>query len=319
MGAEGGASQDRMSAPGNRIVIRLMDGLGNQLFQYALGRKLAALHGTEPVFDTIWYRSGAKLTHPRPLALREFAIRGRVAEEDEEFRDYWLRPTPLGRLWWKVEQRLLPLRWRRFVEQDPQTFARRGRMFEPEVLRVSPGTYLSGWWISPRYFEGIEHELRNELVLREPLPPRAAEWARDMGAGESVAVHVRRGDFLNHPEIGVLGAAYYARAVEQLRSQRTNLRFFVFSDDLPAAKELLAEVLPAFEAIEPPPGTSPAVDLALMSHCRHFITANSTFSWWGAWLGSHPDKIVLVPEHWYQGARVALPDVYPEEWIKVAD
>ncbi len=300
------------------FVVRLMDGLGNQLFQYALGRRLSLRQGAELVLDTSWFRTGGTREHPRPLRLAEFAVAGRFAEPDE-FRDRWLRPTPLGRFWWRFEQRVLPLRWRRFVEQDPKAFARRGQMFDPEILRVAPGTYLSGYWISPLYFEGAERELRQELILRGPLSLSAGRWAKELGECESVALHVRRGDYVHHPEIGVLGADYYRRAIELLEAQRRDLRYFVFSDDPPAALELLAGIVPKFQVVTLEPGTSPSVDLALMATCKHFVIANSTFSWWGAWLSGYPGKLVMAPEHWFQGARVSLPDVYPAAWARVAE
>jgi len=298
------------------IVVKLMDGLGNQLFQYALGRRLAAGLGVELVLDPAWYTEGRRPAQPRPLALSQFAIRARLAT-GEDFRRFWIRPTLPGRIWWRVEQALLPLRWRKLVEQDPAELLRRGRMFDPRVLRVRPGAYLAGWWVSARYFEGMESELREELRLVSPLEGAAADWAARLNGSASVAVHVRRGDYHRHPEIGLLDAAYYARAVEQLEARYGRLEYFLFSDDLDEAMDLLQPVIPGLQIVALEIGGSPAVDLSVMAKCRHFITANSTFSWWGAWLGSHPEKSVLVPHYWYAGARVAPPDVYPEAWLRI--
>lgn len=307
-----------MRAWNQAIVVRLMDGLGNQMFQYALGRNLARLRGVELFLDTSWYKAGANPAMPRPMALFDFSTQGRIAEE-EDCKAFWLRPSRLGRLWWRVEQRLLHPRWRRFVQQDSTTFVQRGRMFDERVLEVAPGTYLSGWWISPRYFRGAEAELRSDFVLRKQLPIEAREWIEAIRSEESVGIHVRRGDYKNYPEIGLLGVEYYARALADLRRELPGLKFFLFSDDPAEARAMIASVVDQVEVVELPEGTSAAVDMTVMAACKHFVIANSTFGWWGAWLSQNPSKRVLVPEHWFVGARVVVADVYPENWVRVRD
>lgn len=299
------------------IVVRLQDGLGNQLFQYALGQGLAARLGAPLEFDLSWYQNPVDPVQKRPLALREFAVRGTFFPAGT-YSHYWLRPGLAGRLWWRIEQRLLPIPMRRFVEQRPGDLLRRGRMFDPDILRVRPGTYLSGWWISPRYFEGTEAALRRDLALRAAPTAAARRWIDAIRARNAVAVHVRRGDYLKHPEIGALGAAYYARAFDAIRTRVADPSYFVFSDDIPAARAMLRETSMPFEAVELEPDASPAQDLMVMAACRHFVIANSTFSWWGAWLSQAPGKTVVAPQYWYAGARVRMPDVYPPEWIEVA-
>jgi hypothetical protein len=298
------------------FVIRLMDGLGNQLFQYALGRQLCSDHDAELVFDASWYRNAAQASQPRALGLSEYTIRGRLVADDAAC-GFWIRPTLAGKVWWRVEQELMPLHRRRFISQDPNEFSRTGKMFDPRILRAQPGTYLSGWWISPFYFGGVEDQLRSELVLNRSVPGSALPILSRIRTSNSVAVHVRRGDYLKHPDIGVLDASYYLQAIRHVRSVCSNPHFFVFSDDPCAASQLLGPILPEFELVELPKGISPAVDLHLMSACKHFINANSTFSWWGAWLSRNPAKVVVVPEYWYCGARRAMKDVYPLGWIRM--
>lgn len=301
------------------ITVRLMDGLGNQLFQYALGRKLATSLGAPLQFDTSWYddRSPPPAQH-RALALRDFAVTGHfVAGSD--FSRFWTRPASRGGCvrWW-LEQALLPPRRRRFVQQDPARFLR-GRMFDPRVLDVRAGSYLCGWWISPKYFAGIEPELRRELVPRERPSARTEAYLAKVAACESVAIHIRRGDYMNHPAIGCLGASYYARAIEWLSARIERPKFFVFSDDPAAARELLKGVIAEFEVVKAEPQASPSADLFVMAACKHFITANSTFSWWGAWLSRNREKKVIAPAHWFVGARVVVEDVYPDDWVRMAD
>ena len=284
------------------------------MFQYALGRTLADRHGVDLEFDVSRFENADVPAHAQAPALRDLAVRGTFSPVGAHSR-FWLRPGLAGGLWWRVEQYLLPVRWRRFVEQRPGDFLRNGRMFDPEVLETRPGTYLAGWWISPRYFAGAEARLREDLVLRAPLSAR--EWINAIQSRNAVAIHVRRGDYLLHPEIGVLEKKYYAGAIQAIRSCVSDPHYFVFSDDVPAARELLRGVIDKFDVVQLEAGASPAQDLAVMASCRHFIIANSTFSWWGAWLAANDGKIVIAPSHWYVGARVSVPDVYPEKWIQV--
>jgi len=307
-----------MLCPPQALVLKLQDGLGNQLFQYAFGRRLAKDRDATLLFDVSWYESDQRPAQPRQLALRDFQTRGEYYS-GPEFRHFWIRPSLIGRCWWRIEQRFLPPHRRRFVAQHPDDFLRRRRMFDPRMLKVPIDSYLSGWWISPYYFSGAEDELRGDLVLRTPPSPAETQMMTRLNDSNSVAVHVRRGDYLKHPAIGVLGAEYYRRAITFLRSKIPQPKFFLFSDDLAAATQMLTGILPAFEALPADSSRSPAVDLTLMAACRHFIIANSTFGWWGAWLGRFPTKLVLAPEHWYCGARVSISDVYPPEWIKIPD
>lgn len=297
--------------------VRLQDGLGNQLFQYAFGRQLAKLHGTELVFDVSWFENAMP---QRRIALRDFSPQAEF-RSGSEFQHYWIRPTTAGKIWWRIEQNLVPRRWRWFVQQNPAAFPRQAQMFDPQFLQVRPGTYVSGWWISPRYFSGIEADLRRELTLGVPLTERARQFRNMIQDGESVAIHIRRGDYLNHPEIGVLDSAYYRRALDVIRSRVSQPRFYLFSDTPAEAMSLLKGPMSNDEVklVQLEPGVSPAIDLTLISNCRHFINANSTFSWWGAWLSPHAQKTVIVPNHWYAGARVEVKDVYLQDWIRVAN
>lgn len=135
----------------------------------------------------------------------------------------------------------------------------------------------------------------------------------------SVSVHVRRGDYINHPDIGMLGPNYYRRAIDFIRQRIARPRFFLFSDDPPGALAMLNALGADTEIVELEPGASPAMTLAAMAACRHHINANSTFSWWAAWLNPEAGKTVVVPEHWYAGAKVRMPDVYPPEWIRLPE
>lgn len=307
-----------VTPPRNRIVVRLLDGLGNQLFQYALGRRLAIDRQADLYFDAAVFSPGVVVRQPRRLAIPDFDIKGEITR-DSRWSEAWLRRGLMGRAGWHLEQSIAPLSWRRFIQEDADDYKKKRTTFNRQVLNVRNNTYLHGWWVSPRYFESIEDTLRSELVLGRSSQDVIRPWLQQIEACEAVSIHVRRGDFLKHVDFGVLGPEYYTQALRLIRERTANPRFFVFSDDVPEARNLLNEAgLERFECIELPAGTSPACDMWLMASCKHFINANSTFSWWGAWLARNQDKIVVVPECWYVGARIKVADVYPDDWIGIA-
>lgn len=299
--------------------MRLMDGLGNQLFQYALGRRLAIDRSAPLFLDAQVFDNGSVVKQPRRLSLHSFEIRGDITNDDR-WTQAWVRPGPLGGLSWRIEQTFVPLHRRRFVQEHPEDYKKLRSTFRPDVLRVRPGTYLFGWWVSHRYFDAIASQLRAELTLSQALQATIAPLLQRIRSCEAVSIHVRRGDFAKHADFGLLDASYYERALRIVREKTQAPRFFVFSDDAPAAAQLVrAAGLHEFEMVQLPTGTDPACDLWLMANCKHFVNANSTFSWWGAWLSQHPGKSVIVPRHWYVGAHLEIDDVYPREWIRIED
>lgn len=299
-----------------QIVVRLMHGLGNQLFQYALGRRLAIERGASVHFDAFWYSEKTCPRPDRPLALCEFDIRGEITFDDR-WKDRWLPPTLSRKIRWVIDQRLLP-RWRRnFVEEDLDRMKIRGDAFDRRILGAPDGAYFCGYWVSPRYFDGIEYQLRSELVLRAQPKGRYPDYRARMQESESVAIHVRRGDYLTYTDFGILSAAYYRRAVAAMRARIKTPRFFVFSDDVDEARDLMDDIVEC-EHVELEPGASPAHDLSLMASCRHFINANSTFSWWGAWLSPHREKIVFVPDKWLLGIGRSVDNIYLPGWETVS-
>jgi hypothetical protein len=303
------------SHPRNRVVVRLMAGLGNQLFQYAAGRRMAQDRHAGLYLDAYWYDKSHNIAPHLPLGLDKFATAGEMTF-DARWMEVW-KPTNLaGRIRRRVENRFLPLLSRRVIEED-LTRHKQGEAFDPRILRArGRDVYLRGYWLSARYFEGVEPLLRKELTLKIQEGGRFAEYLADIRNSQSVTVHIRRGDIKNFPDFGVMGAGYYRRAFQLIQEKVSAPRFFVFSDDIPEARKLLSNIAPC-EYVELGPGANPACDVALMSACKHFINANSTFSWWGAWLSANPQKIVIVPDKWLPGLGCEVKDIYLPDWVKL--
>lgn len=276
------------------IQVRLAGGLGNQMFQFAAGFALAERHRTALVLD----QSGLAST---------------VAGEGSIPRDYALDLFALPA---SCRATLQP-GWRKWVAHR---FQERSMRYDPAFARVPAGSYLAGYWQSAAYFRGVEDRLRAIFWLA--APPGDAALADEIAAGESVCVHVRRRDFVHDPTIarihGACDAAYYRAASAELHRLRPAARFFVFSDDVEWCRTAdLAGGLPARIVSGDAAGRDGlARDLALMTRCRHFILANSSFGWWAAWLGHHPDSVTVAPDPWFADPALDASDLVPEHWLR---
>jgi hypothetical protein len=195
--------------------------------------------------------------------------------------------------------------------------------FDPSFFSLGDGVALNGWFQSWRYFASVEADLRTLFTLQSPLSPRAeslSELIRDEPG--AVSIHVRRSDYLKPGTInvhGIVGLQYYQRAIAVLRGLLGyEPHYFLFSDDPDWVRENLAG-LGAHTVVEGQEA-APWEDLALMSMCRHHIIANSSFSWWGAWLNPRPDKWVIAPRQWFTPETLReknICDLLPPEWIAV--
>ncbi len=287
------------------IIAKINHGLGNQLFQYATGRSLARQLGTRLILDTSAYSSSTfrqyKLNHFRisqpilnPLA--RFAIR--------KLRRPVLAPIRL------LAQNCGVIRFMKDKE----------RGFDKNLSGLGKNLHLEGFWQSERYFADLRETLLAELTLPAPTQPEAGRmWAR-MNEEISVCVHIRRGDYVTtkHGQThwATCGLKYYAAAMAYLEERVVGARYYFFSDDpdwvqanfAPAANRVFVTSRMARSDIE---------DFSLMMNCRHFIIANSTFSWWAAWLGKQPDKRVIAPRYWYRSQKFTDKDLVPDSWVRL--
>ncbi|MFO0453459.1 MAG: alpha-1,2-fucosyltransferase [Pseudomonadota bacterium] len=285
------------------IIARLLGGLGNQLFQYAAARAVALRHGQELRFDI----SGFASLPGRSYRLDHFRIDGRPIE-GKELRALGVEGLhfPWGRL-----KRKLGLRPAIPVITEPHFH------FDPRLEQAPAHCYLSGYWQSPRYFADIEPQIRQEFQVRDPLSENTRALAERIAASESVAIHVRRGDYISNPTAasvhGICGSEYYAAAERLLLESRPGAQAFVFSDEPAWAASNLRLSMPAAFVDHNPPDRD-YEDLHLMAQCKHHIIANSTFSWWGAWLATNPHKFVVAPRGWFKGVDHRVDDLIPREW-----
>ncbi len=311
-----------------KIIVKVHGGLGNQLFQYAFARALALRHDVPVALDLQycqWHRR-------RPLQLQYFGC-CLPAATPKELQSY--RRTPMAR-WrlalidWMARQALRGGVWRALFRKTlKQT------MIEADIdvlreLHVDPdsghddiehGVYFDGYWQDPSYFEPFRDQLRNELQLLVPLSPPAQQLlARIEAEPCPISVHVRRGDYLSSKVaklFDVVPMEYYLGAIRRFRQTHAKARFVFFSDDMNWVRESLAPH--AGDPILSDLQLASHEDLWLMSRCAHHVIANSTFSWWGAWLNPSADRQVIAPQEWARDAqtRKLTGRIIPQDWIRL--
>ena len=275
-----------------RIILR--GRTGNILFQYALGRVLAEKHGVPLVLGAHWYnREGwAEASHFLKLPLKARISRGGMP----------------GSIASRTLRKLTKKHWWEYLGVPVLRENPFDQSFDPQFLKAPADCVLSGYFQSPRYFEGMAYELRDELKdlicrgARASRVPSAASRGRDLKTTlshpASVAVHVRRGDFLRIPVFQVCDECYYRQSIDEMRARVPGARFFIFSDD----PEWCRKAFEAPDTVVVDSGeaaANPLHDLYLMSLAGHHIIANSSYSWWAAWLGDKPGQQVIMPERWY--------------------
>jgi hypothetical protein len=270
------------------VVVQLFNGVGNQLFQYAAGRWLAASLGSSLRLVT----HHQAMQSQRPLLLQRFAIPTAIKPMSALDRLVVSR-RPQYQLSSRAVRRLARIQ---LLMQDPTKIA---MPFDFEVDSSARAIYMSGYFQEYDLVRQIAGLLRRELVLREPLHRRSQEYADRMrSACCPVSIHLRRGDYLTtFGPNGVLPVSYYDRAIDYMQSQFRDASFFVFSDDLAFAK-FWARAHRRMTVVDCDDSERAHECLHLMSLCRHHIIANSTFSWWGAWLNDRPDRQVVAPDRW---------------------
>ncbi len=291
------------------IVLNLVGGLGNQMFQYAFGRSLAERYGRELKLD-LYDLENADVYSRRRLGLQVFNTRLDVASK-EDVRPFrrWMR-TRFGRRLQSAAWRFLGLRKRNVVMEGE---------FSEDVLASGEGLYLVGYWQSEKYFRENEDVIRREFTLKEEHDVTDFDIARQIRDCISVAVHVRRGDYVTHEAanrlLGTCTPEYYAATVEYISGKVGNPHFFVFSDDIGWAKENIRLDHPVTWVSDG--RLKDYEEMVLMSLCKHAIVANSSFSWWGAWLNRNPEKIVIAPKRWFSDPDKNGEDLVPKTWVRI--
>lgn len=286
------------------IVVFLTDGLGNQLFQYAAARSLAEKWRTEVKMDIRFYSKNFL----RRYSLHHFNINEKFLSRKD--REIFRIKNTISRISGKLK---LPARKYLYINKD--TFH-----FDPAFLELPDNMFVEGYWQSEKYFLNIEAIIRKEFMVKEPPDNINGTLLKKIRSVNAVSLHVRRGDYVTDKGTnalhGVCSLAYYEKAIGIIKDKVKDPYFFVFSDDIEWTKENISTGNYPVEYMDHNKDKD-YEDLRLMYSCHHNIIANSSFSWWGAWLNDHEDKIVIAPKDWVKSEKYYNPDLLPPSWIKL--
>ena len=290
------------------IITRLNGGLGNQLFQFAAARALSIHHQQPLLIDNRAFKVDGVRKFCLPLFMAEFLIPA------DSFEGQQILP-PSRNHW------IAFLKWRLTHGRSLQYLREKSLNFDPEILRAGPHCYLHGYWQSEQYFRHAAAQIRSDLKLRiEPMGENP-EWLKRIASCASASIHVRRGDYVLDPKAscvhGTCSVEYYRAAAIELANRISEPpTFFVFSDDVRWVKENLH--LPfTTHYLNHNDDCHNYEDLRLMAACNHHIIANSSFSWWGAWLGYNQHRIVIAPKIWFRDPARINESLVPAEWLRL--
>jgi len=265
------------------IIVKLVGGLGNQMYQYAAARRLAQKHNTILKLDV------------------------------SEFQRYKLHKYSLGAF--NIQEKFAS-------QQDSANLTyvkERHFHFDPEVMNLGDNIYLDGYWASWKYFADIADIIQLEFTVKTAAAGRDSQLAEQIALSQSVSLHIRRGDYVSNPRTqqvhGSCDIDYYLRCADEVAKTVKDPHFFIFSDDPQWARENLKLNFPT-TLVDHNGSEKNYEDLRLMSQCYHHIIANSTFSWWAALLNPKAGKMVFAPRQWFNTSKNNIKDLIPDDWIK---
>jgi hypothetical protein len=288
------------------IIVNLIGGLGNQMFQYAVGKYIAHRNQTELKLDITGFE--AYKLHAYSLSHFNVIENFAKAKEIAWFKKYQRKK---GRVWFL---------YNRLIANQSLYVQERGFPFNTKILDLKKSAYLDGYWQTEKYFKEIEDIIRKEFRVKDELTGKNKEVAEELKRVNSVSLHVRRADYVTNATTnshhGTCNPEYYRQAIDLIAQKVADPHFFVFSDDIEWAKKNITPKYPTSYMDHNNAATN-YEDLRLMYNCKHNIIANSSFSWWGAWLNENPQKIVIAPKKWFLTDKMDTRDLIPNTWIKI--
>ena len=292
------------------IITQLIGGLGNQLFQYAAGRGIAQELETELKLDI----SGFRAYPLRSFKLNHFNITCQIASDDEILSVQKKgRSKILNKISEIVDQKK-PFYKRNVIRE------RFSYQYDKEIELIHDNRYLEGYWQNEQYFKDIEELIRSEFTLKDPVSaPNQMLLQIVENDDNSVSIHIRRGDYVTNAHTsqyhGTCSPEYYYAAMKKIQRTIPSPHYYIFSDDISWVKENLS--IPGPVTFFEGRGDRDYEELMLMKCCRYNIIANSSFSWWGAWLNDNPAKMVIAPLRWLNDPNINTSDAVPGTWIRI--
>jgi len=301
------------------IIVQLKGGTGNQMFQYAAGRALA-LRTHSSLFLDLHFLEQGKLEADvdyRKYGLTSFRIQAKVIDSDNRdnfyrkaLRNHAIKLSALNRLLLRYR---LPLK---------KIYTEKKRSYNVDFKSLSRNTYLNGYWPSPKYFKDFEDIIRKDFRFKHEPDSTNREMITQISQHhESVAIHIRKGDFSKLDKLGVIKMDYYKRAIEYYLKHLKDPVFYLFGNDPNEVSKEINTTIDDLQCVSVDLNSEPQKhieDLRLISHCKHQIIGNSTFAWWGAWLNRNPEKMVAAPIKIFNDKELneEIQDMIPESWLR---
>lgn len=280
------------------ITVYSKGGLGNILFQYATGRAVAIRNNTSLRLDLSHY-----------VGLRDMSARN-LARELSHFHLSAELFVP------SILSKAISCFGR---HASSTLFKEKHFGYDPDVLELGDESSLDGYFQSENYFKGIEQVIRNDLQFRVPFSDReVSAYEEKISNSNSVAIHIRRGDYLKKPLHNICTEDYYFNSVEYIRESLAGPHFFVFSDEIEWCRANMKSG--DYDFVDLNITEQRLVEFHLMCSCKHIIISNSSFSWWAAWLISNPEKTIVSPNRWFNDEAMnarAMRDTIPDSWVRV--
>jgi len=282
-------------------IVRCLGGLGNQMFQYAfylaLKKKFPDVKIDLSGFNDYSLHNGFELERIFDLHIDQ-------------------APPVFASIYYTPERKWIWRKLRRFIDMRNAYYEEKEFFsFDPEILTNDQIKYYWGYWQNPLYFTTIAEEIKSIFKFKIPLDEKNQQLLEEIHNSNSVALHVRRGDYMKDSFLGGLcGEEYYKAAILTMELSTISPKYFIFSDDIAWCEENLK--LNNCTYISWNKGVSSYIDMQLMSACKHNIIANSSFSWWGAWLNDNPSKIVVGPKKWINDPKLESGMLFPDQWIR---
>jgi len=278
------------------IVVKLIGGLGNQMFQYAIGRRFAIKNKTTLSLDltTLLNHNSIEYT-PRNFELDIFNIK-------------------YSKLINKPSKSFIDKFYNKFFTENINEV---GNRFNENIMHKKGNIYLDGFWQNENYFKDIEQIIREDFIFKSAPDEANSQTLKHINEVSAVSIHFRRGDYITNKlavdHHGICEPDYYLNAINKINKTVDEPHFFIFSDDITWVKENF-NTMGNTTFVSHNSAENGIEDMRLMAACKHNIIANSSFSWWGAWLNINPHKTVIAPKKWFKNLET---DVIPSSWLKI--
>ena len=294
------------------VIVSLYGGLGNQLFQYATGRSLSILNKSELIFDLGWFDESEQLseTTPRKYTLSNVGLHFKCQSVGLPHFYHKLR-------FWRVVSRFLSKIG--LLKNRVPLYNEAGTRFDKNLLSLNSPIWLNGYWQSYKYFESISDVIKSDLQQKK-LSSDTGKLLKEIEGKNAICIHFRRGDYITNKNAatthGTCKVDYYYEGLNIVKKNFANPECYIFSDD-PAWVRLNFKPSVPMTVVDINGPDEAYQDLFLMAACKRFIIANSSLSWWGAWLSSSENKVVVAPKKWFANKSYDTSDLIPPDWIRI--